>query len=227
MHNPNLVPDTQEFYYRGRRITLPIKPSVKQPELDPQVAAVLGAADGCPYTALKVTEAVVLALRPLNENTSPTFPALALLDKYLITCGTALVDSLKAVSTTKPTDHDRILLLAGLLEETDTNDILSHTDHATALLNDPRFQQLLKIPTTFKMNKEPEQLKIDLVATNEGFEATVSDLKLHCAANPRSACLAAAAKLEELALKFKILAKQDGPLYSKSVLKRVNSYKVV
>ena len=144
MHNPNSVPDSQEFRGDDRKITCPIKPSVRQPELDPQVAAVLGAADGCPYTAVKVTEAVVLALRPLHDKTPPTFPPLKLIDQYLVTCGTALVDNLKAAPAAKPTDYDRILLLASLLEQTDLNDVLNHTDHATALLKHPQFQQLFK-----------------------------------------------------------------------------------
>jgi hypothetical protein len=145
MHNPNLSLDTQEFRGDGFKITCPIEPSVKQPELDPQVAAVLEAADGCPYRASKITKAVVLALRPLDPNgIPPTFRALKLVDQYLVTCGTALIDSLKAAPAAKLTNHDHILLLASLLEQTDTNDVLSHTDHATALLNHPQFQQLLR-----------------------------------------------------------------------------------
>ena len=140
MHNPNLVPDTQEFRGAGRKITCPVKPSVKQAKLDPQVAAVLGAANGCPDTAVKVTEAILLTLRPLGT----AFPTLKLIDQYLVVCGTALLDNLKAAPTVKLTDYDRILLLASLLEQTDTNDVLNHTDHATALLNHPQFQQLLK-----------------------------------------------------------------------------------
>ena len=140
MHNPNLAPDSQEFRGDGFKITCPIKPSVKQAKLDPQVAAVLGAANGCPDTAAKVTEAILLTLRPLGT----TFPTLKLIDQYLILCGTALLDNLKAAPAVKLTDYDRILLLASLLEQTDTNDVLNHTDHATALLNHPQFQQLFK-----------------------------------------------------------------------------------
>ena len=134
----------QEFRGDGFRLICPIEPSTKQPELDPQVAAVLEAAGGCPHTATRVTEAVVLALRPLRDKIPPTFPPLKLVDQYLVTCGTALVDNLKTATTAKPTDHDHILLLASLLEQTDTNDVLSHTEHATALLSHPQFQQLLK-----------------------------------------------------------------------------------
>ena len=107
---------------------------------DGDVAAVLGAANGCPDTAVKVTEAILLTLRPLGT----AFPTLKLIDQYLVVCGTALLDNLKAAPTVKLTDYDRILLLASLLEQTDTNDVLNHTDHATALLNHPQFQQLLK-----------------------------------------------------------------------------------
>jgi hypothetical protein len=134
----------QEFRSDGFKISCPIEPSVKQPELDPQVAAVLEAANGCPHTAAKVTKAVLLALRPLRDKTPPTFPPLKLIDQYLVTCGAALVDNLKTAKATKPTDHDHILLLASLLEQTDTKDVLNHTDHATALLSHPQFQQLLK-----------------------------------------------------------------------------------
>lgn len=130
----------QEFRGDGFRLICPIEPSTKQPELDPQVAAVLEAAEGCPYRASKITEAVVLALRPLANGTPSTFPPLKLLDQYLVTCGTALVDNLKTAPAAKPTDHNRILLLASLLEQTDTNDVLNYTDHATALLNHPQFQ---------------------------------------------------------------------------------------
>ena len=136
--------DTQEFRRDGFRVTGPTKSPSNPLELDPQVAAVLEAAGGCPYRASKITEAVVLALRPLANGTPPTFSPLKLVDQYLVTCGTALVDNLKTAPAAKPIDHNHILLLASLLEQTDTNDVLNSTDHATALLNHPQFQQLLK-----------------------------------------------------------------------------------
>jgi hypothetical protein len=71
-----------------------------------------------------------------------------------------------------------------------------------------------------------QQLEVDLKETPTGFEASVLSLKLHCAANPRSACLAAAAKLHELALRFEILAKQEDPIYCKSVLRRINLHEL-
>jgi hypothetical protein len=185
MHNPNLSLDTQEFRGDGFKITCPIEPFIKQPELDPQVAAeldpqvaaeldpqvaaVLEAADGCPYRAGKITKAVVLALRPLDPNgIPPTFPLLKLIDSYLDTCSKALLNNLKAAP-----------------------------------------------------NIELQELNINLIETNNGFEASVSMLRLEHAADPEVACLKAAAKLRKLAEKFETLAIQENPR-CKSTIKRVN-----
>lgn len=169
MNNPNLSLGIQEFRGDGCRVVCPTKSSFNQPELDPQVAAVLEAANGCTYTAVKVAKALILALRPLDSSgTPPTFPPLKLIDSYLATCSTALLNNLKAASV------------------------------------------------------ELEELNINLIKTDDGFESSVSTLKVGRAMDPKVACLEAAAKLHTLAKRFETLATQDNPIYCESTIKRIN-----